>query len=101
MSERRENDRKDILVKKQHEAERRLEQKRRSQVFTDTLKREVINLKNISKDFNRERADRKHDFQIEQLQVKMIIDEQKHSAMVFERGKMKNVRTRTLVESEI
>ena len=38
---------------------------------------------------------------MEQLQMKMIMDEQKHRSMINERTNMNQIRTRTLVDAEI
>jgi hypothetical protein len=65
------------------------------------IKKELINLKNISKDLNRERSMRKQEFQISNLQDKLTLDERKFQALVEERNNLKNIRISTLVESEI
>ena len=65
------------------------------------IKREVISLKNINKDWNRERAKRKNAFQLDQMEQRKMMDEIKYKALVDERHSIQNVRTRTLVESEI
>ena len=64
-------------------------------------KREIISLKNISKDYNRERAKRKHDYQIEKMQEKLEMDKLRHTAMVTERQNLKQIRVQALFESEI
>ena len=54
-----------MLLQKQHEASLRLEKQREKQRFEELLKKEMFNLKNLSKDFNRERASRKNYFKKE------------------------------------
>ena len=65
------------------------------------MKKEMFNLKNLSKDFNRQRATRKNEFVKEQMVEKLEGDKLRYEAMTSERSHLKSVRVQTLVESEI
>ena len=86
---------------RQIEAEKRLEEQKQKQKIFELQKREIISLKNTSKDYNRERAKRKHDYQIEKMQEKLEMDKLRHTAMVTERQNLKQIRVQALFESEI
>ncbi|CDW84944.1 UNKNOWN [Stylonychia lemnae] len=101
LSERKDNERKENLLYKQSEASMRLERQRSRQRFQEQLKKEMFNLKNMSKDFNRQRASRRHEFKKEQLVSKLDQDQSRYSALVDERNYLKEVRIKTLIESEI
>lgn len=45
----------------------------------------MINLKNLSKDFNRERASRKQEFKKEFMVQKLDLEKQRYDSMVEER----------------
>lgn len=89
------------MLRKQQIAEERLAEQRRRQEYSDMIRREQLQLRKLSKDFNVQRSMRKHEFQREILSNKLDQDKAKHEALIEERRVMSQLKMDNLVKSEI
>ena len=100
LSERRQQERIISLLEKQHEADERMEAQRTRKRRLELIKRELVALKNQSKDYNRERAQRRHAYKEQQLRFKIQEEGMRHNAMQEEKHHLKNVRMKALFDME-
>lgn len=89
-----------IWLDKQKEADLRLEKQKEQERIKEILRREFIQLNNQSKFYNKKRFQRKTKYQEDKMRAKLAMEDMKIEAMAEQRNDLKNVRTQALSDME-